>query len=256
MKHSGGKRYNGKIRLGPIRPGAVALILVLLLGVCAVPAVGWFFYGRRVAAVAEIDSPNSIYISAGMGENMVNLDLSDINVEGGKTLPGNENMKYQDFVFSVRGEYINNYKLQLAYTTNNQFTYDIYKATTEGANPSHYDVRYDSREQPGTTAFYLTTGNPLGGGFLNQGASGTLAQPTGTYHDVTYVREDGLGTYGQVNKYAEPLYWQSDAVEVPQERRTSFLDCYIIRVKWPQEKKNDRETDIIYISASVVTTAG
>ena len=75
-----------------------------------------------------------------------------------------------------------------------------------------------------------------------------LANPSGTYYGRTY------STYTYTNKYAVPLYWQSgttvdDKIEPTNVVDNSFYDYYILRVRWSETRVNNKETDIIYISA-------
>ena len=45
-------------------------------------------------------------------------------------------MTYQDYAFSVAGDYVSNYTLQLAHTTNNNYTYEIFRADVTDIKPS------------------------------------------------------------------------------------------------------------------------
>jgi hypothetical protein len=252
MKEAENRQLNNSVRRFRLSAAVLAAVCVLVLG--AIPAAAWFFYQRGVAAVAEVDSPNALYISAGNREDVTYLDLSGIDVENGT--PDGET-RYQDFVFSVRGEYIDAYRLELAYTSNNQFSYTIYKAAETASEP--YNVAYLTHDSTPVMKYYaMEDATPVSGRFLNKQGGAILAD--NTLHASTYSSEaDSAQSYDNVNRYAEPLYWQADghiSVRHRDPDRIGFCDYYIIRVSWPADKLNDRETDIIYISAYVATVSG
>ena len=97
-----------------IRLRALAIVLAV---VCVLAAAGaswaWLTRERAVVAVARVDDARSLLINAGNAEDKQYLDLSNIDIN---------NTGHQDFVFAVSGAYINQFKIQLAYTTNNEFT--------------------------------------------------------------------------------------------------------------------------------------
>ena len=74
---------------------------------------------------------------------------------------------------------------------------------------------------------------------------------TNKYHSETYDTYSGTN----VNKYAEPLYWQESGIaSVPDSSGWGshpFFKTFILEVSWdPDEMSNkNKETDMIYISA-------
>ena len=48
-----------------------------------------------------------------------------------------------------------------------------------------------------------------------------------------------------------PIYWQSELVMAGEEEEgtDTFFDYYILRVSWDGVRQNNKETDIIYITA-------
>ena len=70
-----------------------------------------------------------------------------------------------------------------------------------------------------------------------------------TFHKHNY----GTGantTYDNVNEYAEPLYWQALNIPVNYKSDTGdFVDYYVLKLKWTSQFSNNKETDMIYITA-------
>ena len=222
--------------------GTSEKIWFLIAGLFIVTALSssvfaWYFFQRQVAASAPIDSPVSIYISASHMEDIANLDLSNIDME--RADGSGNRYNYQDFAFSVQGEDISAFKLQLAYTTNNQLTFEIYEATESSGAGGQYTY-YSSAED--ALYSYTIDGSALTLRYLNAQAGNLLAN--NTLHTDTY------GSYANVNQYAEPLYVQtSNAIAVRNQSGIEFHNYFILRVRWPAEKMNDRETDVLYIAA-------
>ena len=245
----------------PLQCLLTALLMILY---AAVPLYAWFYRQRTAAAVAEISDPTAIYINAANKEDIRYMDLSGIDVENDGTPTQDGTGKYKDFVFCIRGIDVSAYKLQLAYTTNNQFEYELYHATlAQGDAPADavglalyttHPVGLAGVEQQ----YYAPAGSTkIVGDFLNRntGASEILAYDDDTYHDMTYAMlpaNDVATVYGYINKYAEPIYWQSRDSITPtgfEAGGSTFCDYYLLRVIWTNDAVNNKETDIIYISA-------
>ena len=67
-----------------------------------------------------------------------------------------------------------------------------------------------------------------------------------TYHEHSY------GSYNNTNKYAEPLYWQATDVPVNANGRIDggyFVDYYVLVITWNDSFVDNKETDMIYITA-------
>ena len=252
-------------RSGRLTALRIILLALLLAVYSAMPVYAWLVRGRRAAGVAEIDDPTSIYINAANKEDIRFLYMSGIDLEtGGTTHPTIADSKYKDFIFCVRGVDVNAYKLQLAYTTNNQFEFELFHATkaASGAAPGDAFVVVPYETHPDRVAqdYYVSAANgtPITGHFLNRmtavEADGKiLAYTNDTYEQQTY------GTYGNtaghINEYAYPIYWQAnDAIHTTPDENNEFCDYYVLRVIWSNDRRNDKETDIIYITARNVTT--
>lgn len=107
------------------------------------------------------------------------------------------------------------YQLQLAHTTNLPLTYEIYTA-------SEWAVKKDLIKKPDA--------------------------PEKQYHEETY------GTYTNVQKNAEPLYWLAERTA----NATTGIDYYVLVVNWKSgttaESVINKDTEMVYLSASLLTT--
>ena len=123
----------------------IAIILTIALAI-TIPTYSWFNYERRVAELAKIKSPDNLYINAAHKEDVIHLDMSTIDLtktymtteryeeeENGETVEKTRDVErsitVQSFVFSVSGEWVNSFTLQIEHTTNNPFTYTFYEGT-------------------------------------------------------------------------------------------------------------------------------
>lgn len=108
-----------------------------------------------------------------------------------------------------------NYILQLAHTTNLPLTYEIYTA-------SEWAVKKGLIKKPDA--------------------------PEKQYHEETY------GTYTNVQKNAEPLYWQAKCTA----NAKNGIDYYVLVVNWKSgttaESVINKDTEMVYLSASLLTT--
>ena len=100
------------------------------------------------------------------------------------------------------------YILQLAHTTNLPLTYEIYTASEWAKKTTR-----------------IKDAN---------------AQKT-KYHTETY------GTYTNVQKNAEPLYWQAERTA----NAKTGIDYYVLVVSWTDTNVTNKDTEMIYISASL-----
>lgn len=206
---------------------AVSLSVVLLV---ALPVYAWFTHKRSVALTTKINAPTQLYITAGNKESVANLEMADIDVENGS---------YKDFVFGIGGADVQQYQIQLAHTTNIPFDYEIYRAkSVQEADKDDDTVVYVSDEE-NKTFYYNIDGDKISGNYLNQNGSEILANST--------LHEKSYDSYGNVQKNAEALYWQSDTLAV-NDKGDPFCDYFIIRVKWNDKVQNNKETDMVYLT--------
>lgn len=236
-----GEKSNRRVRL-------VRFVVLLLAGMAVLSAAAYAWlsaHQRAVGAVAEIDAPMAIWIRAGgnPAEDAKYLDMSDINVAGAS--------RETYYVFAVAGEYVSQYKIQLAYTTNNQFSYEIYQAETTTEQDEALYTYYPHTSGNSNPIYYVKANETkINMTPLNAKSGNMLADPTDTDSVDTYgayATETTLGDH--VHENAWPLYWQTDN-PIPTGGG-SFCHYYLLHVSWG-ERTNDRETDMVYISAKVV----
>ena len=120
----------------------MASSLTILLTV-QVPVMAWFHNRREAARLERINSPNTLFITAAHREDVKNLVMDDITVDG-KWIDDNNGkipMLYQDYVFCVAGDFVEDFTLQLTHTTNNPYTYEIFEADPTGGAPKAGEVK-------------------------------------------------------------------------------------------------------------------
>ena len=238
----------------------ISVLLLILSIAVAIPSFAWFVKTSLVA-YAPVSSNESLYIGAGhiqLTKDGSERDIFDTDypfedvrylyLEGIDATDGNP---YQDFVFCVYGENIANFKLQLAYTTNNQFDYEIYEAmeaTVDSTGAVRYDVHDDTEGHLQTYYYTTKTGVAIAGTFLNKTTSGGETLADSTKHADTY----GSYASSKVNKYAEPIYWQTSS-SISGNAAEAFVKYFILRVIENGKNVNDRETDVICIAAKSAT---
>lgn len=70
-----------------------------------------------------------------------------------------------------------------------------------------------------------------------------------TFHQHNY-NVSNSETYDNVNEYAEPLYWQKENLAVNYKKDNGeFVDYYVLKIIWTEDFYNNKETDMIYITA-------
>ncbi len=211
---------------------AVFAAVLAVLALLAVPVLAWLYMQRSMETITKINMPNALLIGAGDAKPIQQLELGNIDVS--------ETSNYKDVVFCVYSEKPGiKYYLQLAHTTNIGFNYEIYKAEL---SPQDEGLSYLGKN--------YKKGNLLEGDYLNKEPNTGYA--TDTYHEITYPNSNGnqTGSYNKVQTSAEPLYWKSTKVEVlPNEKDATgyYVTYYILRIKWDENVKNNKETDMIYI---------
>lgn len=216
----------------------IAVISIAVMLMTSVTAYAWFTYRRQLDTITRINSPTTLVIGAGAKESSLNINMGGIDV-------ADEACK-KDFVFSVYSdESVENYKIQLAHTTNIDFNYSIYKAAEHTDDPGNDRAVYT--DESGNTFYYTKNGDALSGVFLNLDQDGKTADKS--LHDKSYDNYDKK----YVQKNAEPLYWQTaDVIQPTNNSGSGFLDYYILEVSWNENAANNKETDIVYITAGMV----
>lgn len=233
------KKKNRKLILS----GAALVISALLL----VVSYGWFYVQREMTTTAWIKAPIVLDIRAGNNQDIKYLDMGNIEVGEGKD-------GSKDYVFCVYGKPVDNYSLQLAYTTNIAFHYDVYRANLV-ENGSGTVVF----ESPNNKAAFNMVGNPVISG-LSMNEINEKKESPAKYqsHDLSYgdEKKENIVDKSKVQVNNEPLYFlaEENGVKVMQPRNiigNEFIDYYVIHVSWKAgEVHEDKETDIVYLTVS------
>ena len=239
-------------------PFWIAAALIILVVAVVLPVFAWLTSGG-IAAYAPISSQESLYIGAGHivisdGDFDADYKLEDVRylyLEGVDLT--DEDKEYFDYVFCVYGKAVSAFNLQLAYTTNNQFTYEIYEANEED-DPADFleqtdivsHTTHDGTQNP-PTYYYQATGSALTVTYLNKTTDlddGKVIADN-TKHSATY------GSYTHVNRFAEPIYCQTRTAISSELAQAGdvFVKYFILRVHKGTKTVNDRETDVICIAA-------
>ena len=240
------KRISEKFK--KLRPAdKVKLVIAMVMTVAlmvAVPTLAWFSYQKKVATMAKIDSPAKLSFKAGAGEDIINFKMSGIDIRDGSP---------QDFVFCVEGEDISRYNLQLAHTTNINFTYQIYRAKeTESTAGIQYVKSSDSEP-----IYYQKIGEAIPISAVNGTDDTFTSRKLGNTQYEKQSYDDG----DKRQRFAEPLYWQTNtAITANNESKdydelntdeSAFRNYYVLEVSWGSNVTNDKETDMIYLTAEV-----
>ncbi len=232
LKQFNGLNFKDKLLVA----GACLMTLVALM---AIPVIAWFAHQKQVVTMAKIDSPAKLSLKSGAGEDIVNFKMSGIDVTEGSR---------KDFVFCVEGEDISRYNIQLAHTTNINFTYTLYQATEASTGVVYI-------KEDGNPVYYQKAGTALAGDYVNARFDDSSSRNIGTdrYDEPSYDKGNE-----KRQKFAEPLYWQNstpivanNAVYDEDEDENAFQNFYILEVSWDASVVNDKETDMIYITAQV-----
>lgn len=222
--------------------------LVTIIALAAIPVVAWFAHEKELATLTKVNAPSNLYINAAHKEDVVNIDLSNINVEEKDS--NGDPVTSQRYVFCVRGDHVATYDLQIAHTTNIPFTYTLYKASEAGSGDTVY-ATYPSKKD--NTNYDYKNDGALPGRYLNNANDGT-GNPR-VIADNTY-KSRSYGDGDSVQKYANAAYWQANTITTTLVD-SEFCDYYILEITWSQNEnawnyvKNDKETDMIYITAEV-----
>lgn len=263
-------KWKGLSRSKKIQASAAAVVtLVLVIGL---PVFAWFTSERKTATVIKINAPTTIKIGAGNEEPVEMIDLSNINVQ--EYLDDEKTLKTEGtYVFCITGKYLSTYDLQIARTTNIDFDYELYRVdssdevisgiTEKPAEESGYKIAEYKSELDGNTYYYpyqtsnstdKTQGNITNNGaFLNAKSNGshTIGNGEEKIDGSTTFHTHNYESYGNINEYAEPLYWQVKGLPVTGKvGDVGFVDYYVLKIKWAGKNlTNNKETDMLYITA-------
>ena len=227
-----------------ILSGAALVISALLLAI----SYAWFCTQREMTTAAWIKAPIILDIRAGNDQDIKYLDMGDIEVGEGKA-------GSKDYVFCVYGKPVDNYSLQLAYTTNIAFHYDVYRADLKADGSGKVTF-----ESPGNKATFDIVGSPVISGLsMNEIKANNESPAKYQSHDLSYgdEKKENIVASTKVQANNEPLYFlaEENGIKVMRPRNIidgkEFLDYYVIHVSWKEgEVHEDKETDIVYLTAS------
>lgn len=188
----------------------IIFLLLLVISVTISASLAWFSSVRKIQTATLIDVPD-IYIEGPNGETSKLLDLGDIDVTNGNS---------REYVFRVVAERRSKYCIQIAYTTNMPFTYEIYPVNSNET---------DKYVEVGGKYYYYN--EPLNGEYLDKNVTKLL-----TYNDDDKVQKD-----------ASPQYWQSN----PVIQEDAYY-CYVLQISWNNSLINNKETDMVYLTVKTV----
>ena len=227
-----------------ILSGAALVVSALLLAI----SYAWFCTQREMTTAAWIKAPIVLDIRSGNDQDIKYLDMGDIEVGEGKA-------GSKDYVLCVYGKPVDYYSLQLAYTTNIAFHYDVYRAdlVENGSGKVTF-------ESPGNKATFDIVGSPVISGLsMNEIKVKNESPAKYQSHDLSYgdEKKENIVARTKVQANNEPLYFlaEENGIKVMRPRNIidgkKFLDYYVIRVSWKEgEVHEDKETDIVYLTAS------
>lgn len=219
----------------------MALFLAILF-VFSFSTYAWFaIVEKDLASYIPVASPQALYIGAG-----------HVDIDNSGTVAGYEDIRYlyisgvdvteeetyRDYLFCIYGKSVPKFEIQIGYTTNNQFTYEIREATENDSS----GIEYTTHGSPAET-YYYTVNDAIGGNYINKKTvnSEAIADPT--------KRSSTYGEYTtNVDTYADPIYWLSDKISTGV-KRGGFVKYFVLRVYLNGKAVNDKETDIIVITA-------
>ena len=251
MDHNENKKNNKARKL------YISSVIALILALAALVAVtlSWFFYRRELDTLTWIKTPIRLDIGSGNNHDIAYLDLGSIDADTTE--------KTIEQVFCVYGEPVDIYSLQLAYTTNIAFYYDIYRASYD---PDKGNVAFTYTDSDGdhTENFsYDSSSTPV----IQAKPLNKMSQEEITAHQshsLSYGNDNGLNPVdaSKVQSNAEPLYWlaSENGLNVMNPRNvqtnettgsTYFCDYYVLKIHWDEGTVvNDKETDMVYLTVS------
>lgn len=221
---------------------AFSVIVLLLAALLTAGLVyAWFVTKMDMATLIEVKAPSDISILGPGGSEMASLDLN--YTDSDKDENGKVTIRRVICVQSA-SEY---HKLEIVHTTNMKgLTFKLYKASEVTAGTPENSVT-DS----GHTYSYDST--PIAGKYINPdttGSSDYYKYADASKHSYNY------GTYNQVQKHAEPIYWLAEddlQATTGNKIEVAGTECYrtyyVCEVTWTETEK---ETDIFYILAKNV----
>ena len=192
---------------------SASIITVALL--VSIPVLAWFGYRRQIMKFQKVDAPNTLILSAAHREDStcfeidgIDADEIAVDVYGNKltktvtvseateteeavTRTEDQKITYKDYVFCVTGDSVDKFTIQLAYTTNNPFTYEVYAAKELTAAELATSLSGVPNGTPIDYVAYTVEGKPIVG-------TPTLVSDGENNYHLTAAEDDVL--YYQIDK--------------------------------------------------------
>ncbi len=252
-----------KDKVNKIKKKTVLLFTLAATGLILVGVIvyAWFFYKRQLDTLTWIKTPIRLEIGSGNNHDIAYLDMGSIDAD-----TQGHSMNY---VFCVYGEPIDMYSLQLAYTTNIPFYYEVYRAKLSTSSQTTSDnivtvpFTYTDNSGEHTENFtYDKSSTPVISAMpLSKMDEAEIKKHQS--HNLSYGDENGQNAVdsSKVQKNAEPLYWLAsennlDMLNPKNKGKNAFggdcfCDYFVLRVYWDENTvSNDKETDMVYLTVS------
>lgn len=252
-----------KDKVNKIKKKTVLLFTLAATGLILVGVIvyAWFFYKRQLDTLTWIKTPIRLEIGSGNNHDIAYLDMGSIDAD-----TRGHSMNY---VFCVYGEPIDMYSLQLAYTTNIPFYYEVYRAKLSTSSQTTSDnivtvpFTYTDNSGEHTENFtYDKSSTPVISAMpLSKMDEAEIKKHQS--HNLSYGDENGQNAVdsSKVQKNAEPLYWLAsennlDMLNPKNKGKNAFggdcfCDYFVLRVYWDENTvSNDKETDMVYLTVS------
>lgn len=230
---------------------AILASVISIVFFIEIPVYAWFaLSSNKAETMTKIQEPKNLDIRAGNAESIEYFDLNDINIE---EITADSPKRYVFCV--VTGSNKTFYDIQIAHTTNIPFTYSLYRAV-EGTASEDGAVPYTTHDANPQTIYYKIAGDKLELTPLNSDTDNisnygrTLGKKDDKYYNLVYSAADSPEIY------AVPKYEQVKELETIDPNH----DFYILELGFEGEdvtgfsqwnnNKNNKETDIIYITAN------
>lgn len=191
----------------------MAILAAAMLLIAIGSTLAWMQYSRTLQTLTLVRV--SYLDIVGAGENTMAANLGDIDVSS----PGEK-----AYIFGVESNNVEQFLLQLAYTTNIPLEYQVYHAGRLEAGAGDGTGNIVTDKESGFSFSY--------GEILNM----TEKQD----NDATYE------TFSSVQKNAKPQYWQAGPISI-NNRETAY---FILKITWGTNAADvaNKETDMVYLT--------
>lgn len=243
-------------------------LFIAILCTMAIPVFAWFSYQDRIETFSKIKEPPSINIASGGDDSAIYISLENIDVS-------KNTEKY--IVFSVEPGKYSAYDIQLSHTTNIPFTYELCRVQEdENGTIEYIDHTRDVNAQESKLKYkIMTTAEGTTSGMLEltdiNPDGGTTGRKLGNEDYLAAYNRQNYDTFNdEVNQYVKPIYSVARRISQLNENEdgSSNRDYFAIKLSWTKGANNlteqeagywnyaynNKETDIIYISAKQNTT--